>query len=275
VSARVYLLTEGVHDVFFLGKILTAALRLKRVEHADKLDPEWMHIVPKTFPHEGSLRPTVPAPTFYKSTAASVAIVNADGIDRLGRRLRAHHETLTRNGVSLDALGVVLDADFNHAKQKDPARRFAEMADVFAGLGLPRPAAVAAVAGTPRTGVFILPGGGALGTLEDVLLECAAVVYPTLGCRAVRFIDGLDRTAPDFVAKDLDEIGAPSGRHKAVIAAMGAVLKPGKPTQASIEDHRWIEPRTLALPRVAAIVSFLRRLVEAEPVVDHGGESGA
>ncbi len=172
-----------------------------------------------------------------------------------------HHETLARNGVSLDAVGVVLDADFEHARQKSPGQRVAEMAGVLAGLGLSAPRESEAVTGTPRTGIFVLPGAGALGTLEDVLLECAALVYPTLGCRAVRFIDGLDRGASDFVKKDLEEITKPSGRHKAVLAAMSAVLKPGKPIQASLEDHRWIEPRTLALPRVAAVLRFLQQLL--------------
>jgi len=265
MSARVYLLTEGVHDVFFLGKILTESLQLRRVQEAKKLDEEWSHIVPKAFPHEGSLRPSVPCPTFYKSTRASVAIVNADGIDRLGKRLRAHHEVLVNHGVHLDAVGVVLDADFDQARQKTPEQRVAELADVFTSLNLPRPSTAEIVAGTPRTGIFVMPGGGAQGTLEDIMLECASVVYPTLGCRAVRFVDGLDRSASDFLVKELEEIRKPSGRHKAVLAAMSAVLKPGKPIQASIEDHRWIEPRTLTLPRVAAVLRFLQQLLGDAP----------
>lgn len=267
MSARVYLLTEGVHDVTFLGKILKESLAFKRVEDARKLDPEWGDtILPRQYPHENSLRPSVPAPTFYKSAHASVAIVNAEGIDKLAKRLRTHHKMLTDRGVGLDAVGVVLDADLMRTKQqKAPTQRFAEMADVLKEIGFPRPISPeAVVAGTPRTGIYILPGGDALGTLEDVLLECAAVVYPTLSCRAVRFIDDLDRSASEFVPKDLEEIGALSGRNKAVLAAMGAVLKPGKATQVSIEDHRFIEPRTLAMPRVAAIQKFLQELIGAQ-----------
>lgn len=261
MTDRIYLLTEGVHDVFFLGKILKEALGLRKVEDFKKLDREWYPIVPREYPYGDSLRPSVPVPTFYKSALASVAIVNADGIDRLATRFGAHHKQLEAKGTHLDAVGVVLDADFERSRQKPPAKRFEEMATALAERGLPRPAVAEEVSGAPRTGIFILPGGGVLGTLEDLLLDCAAVVYPTLGCRAVRFVDGLDRTAADFVKKDLDEIGALSGRNKAVLAAMGAVLKPGKPTQASIEDHRWIEPRTLALPRVAGVVRFLREII--------------
>jgi hypothetical protein len=274
MRARVYLLTEGVHDVYFLAKVLAESFAFKKVEDDRELDPEWeTTILPKQFPYNHSLRPSVPAPSFYKSDRASVAIVNAEGIERLGDRLKTHHGQLMDKGVGLDAVGVVLDADFKLAKQKTPAQRFAEMADVLASLDFPRPAAPDAVAGTPRTGIYVLPGGGELGTLEDILLECAAAVYPTLGCRAVRFIDGLDREAPDFKPKELKEaFGSPSGRHKAVLAAMTAVLKPGKPTQASIEDHRWIEPRTLALPRVAAVAQFLKQLIETPP--DFTAKSG-
>jgi hypothetical protein len=264
MNARVYLLTEGVHDVYFLYKILRTSFGFSKVETLSELDEEWRLLLP-TFPHEGSLRASVPAPTFCRGGDTWVAMVNADGIERLEKRLKRDHKLLAEKGFGLDAVGVVLDADFEHAKQKKPEERFAQIADAIARLGLPRPQRVEEVSGTPRTGVFVLPGAGALGTLEDLLLECAAVVYPTLGCRAVRFVDGLDHGASDFKRRDLEEIGKPTGRNKAVLAAMGAVLKPGKPIQASLEDHRWIEPRTLALPRVAAVLRFLAELTGAAP----------
>jgi len=262
MSARVYVITEGVHDVYFLGKILTKTLAFKKVDKESALDEAWRPILP-AWPYDGSLRPSVPAPTFYFNTNASVALVSADGIDKIKLRLKKHHLQLTDRGFTFDAIGVVLDADYKHAKQKDPVQRFSETAEVLANIGLPRPTEPERVSGEPRTGIYVLPGGGELGTLEDVLLDCAATVYPTLGCHAVRFIDGLDRQTLDLKGQELEEIGAPSGRHKAVLATMTAVLKPGKPIQASIEDHRWIEPRTLALPRVAAVARFLQELIGA------------
>ncbi len=275
MSAHVYLITEGVHDVFFLGKIFRKAFALDKLEEHSKLDEIWNHILP-SWPYKNSLRPSVPAPTFYGNASFSVALVNADGIDNIKTRLHNHSSVFTREGVILDAVGVVLDADFEHAKQMTPAQRFDQMSDVLTSCNLPCPSALEVVGGTPRTGIYILPGGGAHGTLEDILLECAAIVYPTLGCRAVRFIDGLDLDAPEFTSRDLKDLRGLSGRNKAVLGAMGAVLKPGKPIQASIEDHHWIEPRTLALPRVAAIVQFLGELLGAPPggVTAQGAATG-
>lgn len=263
MSAHVYLLTEGVHDVAFLGKLLEKSLGFERVFKESDLDRVWDRILPKKWPHDGSLRPSVPAPSFYRHLASgtSVAAVNAQGISELAKRLERHRSALALDGVTLDAVGVVLDAD----SQEPPKQRFTRMADALTGSGFPRPLAVEVVVGTPRTGVFILPGGGVPGTLEDLLLECAAVVYPVLRFHSEQFVDGLDRTAPDFTVDDLKEFGTPAGRHKAVIAAMGAILKPGRPIQATIEDHRWIALSTLKLPRITALLKFLSDLTGVQP----------
>jgi hypothetical protein len=258
MSGHIYLLTEGVHDVAFLGKLLEAALGFERVFKESDLDPIWVRILPTKWPHDGSLRPSVPAPSFYRHLASgiSVAVVNAQGISELAKRLERHRSALSLDGVMLDAVGVVLDAD----AQESSTQRFMRMAEALSASGFPRPTTAEAVAGVPRTGVFVLPGGGVPGTLEDLLLECAAVVYPVLRSRAEPFVDGLDRTVSDFVAGELKELGAPAGRHKAVVAAIGAILKPGKPIQATIEDHRWIALDTLKLPRIAALLKFLSEL---------------
>lgn len=261
MSSRVYIITEGVHDVAFLGKLLTmSSLQMEQVKKIDELESGWIRILP-SWPYKGSLQPSVPAPIFYQSASKdiSIAVVNAEGINNMSQKLARHLKVLDQDGIRPDAVGAVLDADSGEL----PQRRFDRMAEVLANADLPRPAEMEVVAGTPRTGVFILPGGGERGTLEDLLLECAATVYPTLGCRAVRFIDGLERSADEFMSGELGELAKPAGRHKSVVAAMGAVLKPGKPIRATLEDHRWIEPRTLALPRIQAVLQFLTGLVGA------------
>jgi hypothetical protein len=263
MSALVYLLTEGVHDVAFLGKLLQISLGFARVSEESELDPAWKRILPTKWPHNGSLRPSVPAPIFYRHLASEtfIAVVNAQGISELAKRLTVHLEALKLDGVKLDALGVVLDAD----AQEPPIKRFARMADVLVKAGFSPPQGAEAIAGVPRTGVFVLPGGGAAGTLEDLLLECAAAVYPALRSHSEQFIDGIDRQASGVDAGELKELSAPAGRNKAVIAAMGSVLKPGKPIQATIEDHRWISPSTLQLPRVLKLLEFLSALTSVRP----------
>ncbi|MFO0761098.1 MAG: DUF3226 domain-containing protein [Byssovorax sp.] len=264
MSARIYLITEGVHDVAFLGKLLQATLGFAQIVSKEDLDSAWEPLLP-TWPYKGSLRGSVPVPSFYRrSSGDTIAIVNAQGISEINKRLRVHRQVLDQAGVSLDAVGIVLDADSNEL----PAARFTKLGTALASQGLSCPATAETVAGTPRTGIFVLPGGGTPGTLEDLLLECAALVYPTLSGAAASFVDGLDRTASDLTPEDLVESGKPAGRNKAAIAAMGAVLKPGKPIQASLQDHRWIEPRTIVLSRISALSRFLGDLAGVPATID-------
>ncbi|NVJ07761.1 hypothetical protein HUW63_21265 [Myxococcus sp. AM001] len=263
MSNHVYLLTEGVHDVAFMGKLLKLSLGFEHVSKEAGLDPVWKRILPTKWPHDGSLRASVPAPVFYRDPGSetSVAIVNSQGISELAKKLETHRKALALDGVTLDAVGVVLDAD----AQEAPQQRFTRMADAIATNGFPRPSVMEVVTGQPRTGVFVLPGGGHPGTLEDLLLECAAVAYPKLRTHSEQFVDGLDRTAPEFMSGELKDLSAPAGRHKAVVAAMSAILKPGRPVQATIEDNRWVAKSTVALPQVAALVGFLADLTRAPP----------
>lgn len=281
MSGRIYLLTEGVHDVYFLGKILKESLSFKKNESFNELEAEWKVLIPRQFPLHDSLRASMPVPTFYRNEHSSVAIVNAEGIDQIKSKLDAHLKQLTDKGVALDAIGIVLDADFERAKQKSPTERFDEMATYVENLGYPRPTTMDKVEEKPiRTGIFIMPGGGALGTLEDLLLECADTIYGPLSGRAREFIGRLDTQNPahftdqektnfnkSLRSDEQKEFKKPSGRNKAILAAMSAFLKPGKPIQTSIEDHRWVGKETLVLPRMAAIQKFLLDLVANIPTV--------
>lgn len=263
MSAYTYLLTEGVHDVAFLGKLLQAALAFERVNKAAELDQFWTRILPVKWPHNGSLRPSVPAPNFYRHSASgtSVAVVNAQGIGELTKILKTHRDALALDGLKVDAVGVVLDADADEL----PTNRFARMADALSKSGFPRPLAAEAVLGTPRVGVFVLPGGGAQGTLEHLLLDCAAAAYPTLHAHAVRFVSNLDRTASEFSGDELKDFKAPSGVQKTTVSAMSAILKPGRAVQATLEDHQWLSNHTLKLPRIAALLKFLGDLTGLPP----------
>lgn len=59
MSARVYLVTEGVHDVAFLFRILQKAFAFTEVEEHAALDEAWCHILP-SWPYQGKLRGSVP-----------------------------------------------------------------------------------------------------------------------------------------------------------------------------------------------------------------------
>lgn len=141
------------------------------------------------------------------------------------------------------------------------------LSDRRLAMPLPRPDTVGEVApGPPRVGVFVLPQPGAHGTLEDLLLELGKVAYPSLSAAASQYVCGwsalTDGRGHD---EDWKEIKQPSGVKKATLAAMGALLKPGKSMQVALESGRWLSSETLIAPGILPCVTFLQNLLGETP----------
>ncbi len=157
-----------------------------------------------------------------------------------------------------EAIGVVLDSDDEPADQ-----RFAKLKTALEAVKLPAPSSLGQVSdGRPRVGVFALPEPGAAGTLEDVLLALGDTAYPEL-CAAARGYADQWRQKVDAepTTSDWKELRKPAGAKKATIGAMTAVLKPGKSTQVSLEDNRWVSEQTKALACLQPSLAFLSALL--------------
>jgi hypothetical protein len=281
MSALVYIVAEGVHDVAFIGKLLVithGASRVKKLEDLDESLRGWLGSAFK-WPrfdgkHHDIERLAVPAPVFYRlPTAQVVALRNAQGISAIGKTLEVDLEAFTRAAIAPNTFGVVLDSD------DEPAdRRFGEMKMTIETLKLVAPVALGEVsAGTPRVGVFALPAPGVLGTLEDVLLALADVAYPDLAAAARIYANEGRQKAEKETTAEWREIKKPSGSKKATIGAMTAVLKPGKSTAVSLEDNRWVCEETRVLACLKPCADFLNALLsgptptQPEPLVEISG----
>lgn len=267
-----YLLTEGVHDVAFLGKLLTVCWGASRVGTLEELDPApraWMGAFKWPMPR-GARTPidrlAVPAPVFYRLQAGTlVALRNAQGLTEIGRTLEIDLEAFTRTPGGPDAIGIVLDNDDAPADE-----RFRKLEKTLQAAKLGVPSVLGEVAlGPPKVGVFTFPAPGKAGTLEDVLLPLGEAAYPALSAAARGYAEQWRKNADgEPTVSDWREIKKPAGAKKATIAAMTAILKPGRSTQASLEDNRWLSEQTKGLPGVLPCVTFLRALLgsaEAAP----------
>lgn len=268
MSTFVYLLAEGVHDVAFLGKLLVLCHKASRLRTMDALGDDqrrWMESF--TWPLRGGKkidieRLSVPAPVFYKTERGEVvALRNAQGISSVGATLTRDREFFARNQGGPSTIGVVLDSD-----DEPQADRFRGLTETLRDLGLTPPDALGACSrGDPRVGVLALPAPGEQGTLEDVLLALGDAVYPALRAAAKRYVDPFREDDPSagLSGADRREIKKPAGLKKATIAAMTAVLKPGKSTQTSLEDNRWISEETRAVGPLQPSIAFLDLLLSA------------
>jgi len=253
----VYLVVEGPHDVEFVGRLLKPH-GFERVKRFEKLAAYWDRLVPKSFPHRGDLLRRVPVPMFFDSVEVSLAIHAAGGDSQL-------HEAVgdTLQGAlptPPDAVGIILDAD----SKLMPAARFtkllSELSQLGLGLNLPtQPGAVST--GSPRCGIFVLPDNLTPGTLEDLLLDCAALNYPGLLTAAQALVAQAQSSASSLTKEDMEEFLKPAGRKKATVASIVGVLKPGKAVQMSIQDNRWLEAQALSLPSILKVQQFLKDLL--------------
>lgn len=265
MSAFFYIVTEGVHDVAFLGRLLSVAHAASRIRKLEELDDELRGWVTSAFKwprftgkHHDIERLAVPAPVFYKLADHVVAIRNAQGINEIGKTLTVDFEAFSRGSTTPEAVAIILDSDEMPAEA-----RFAESKRHLASVGLPLPSLLGTVlGGTPRVGVFALPEPGKAGTLEDLLLLLGDAAYPALAAAARGYADQWSQNAnAEPNTSDYKELRKPAGAKKATIGAMTAVLKPGKSTQVSLEDNRWVSEQTKALPCLQPSLAFLSALL--------------
>jgi hypothetical protein len=266
-----YIIVEGPHDVEFIGKVLRTgphAFHLK--ERKSDVDPFWHPLIPINYPvgkPPNDFLQRVPMPIFYQNATHSVAVQSANGISKIVTRLE---ESLsTPSFVMPDSIGIVLDSDSIETPVKRAAALAAEVAKSTPSLKVSWPTTpgnvVAPAAGQPRLGQFVLPDNNTQGTLEDILLQCGGFSYPTLMPLASQHIaTAKAKLVPGtshWTNLDHEELNAPAGEKKATIAAATALLKPGRTTQVSLNDNRWIEPATLARPFLKPFVDWLDALV--------------
>lgn len=282
MSSFSYLVTEGVHDVAFLGKLLTVVHSAKRIKKLEELPgpfQQWLGSFKwprKTKAHHDIERLAVPAPEFHLLGSKHIVVLrNAQGISEIYNTLAVDGEAFARLSLRPEALGIFLDSD-----AEPPAVRFADVTAKLQALDRPVPDALGAVTSTaPRMGVFSFPEPGCSGTLEDLLVPLGKTAYPELYEEAQTFTNRwIEKTTPEFVGNgeqkrsglhsespDWKEFRKPAGAKKATLGAMTAILKPGKALQASLSDNQWLHARVREVDCLKPCLEFLDKLLPPVP----------
>lgn len=250
------LVVEGPHDAELCYRLLSTS-GLKRVQHLPLLEPEFKPLVPTKFPHGDDLQKRMPVPLFLQNDQWAIAVHSAIGDSRL---VEALEETLALlPAQNWAGVGLMLDADHGGS----PSQRFDAVVQAMRakGLGLPLPKQPGQVmAGKPRVGVYVLPDNRNTGTLEDLLLESAAIQFAHLLPLARQYANDAQAKG-QLPASHLADFAKPSGHNKAVVGTMAAVFRPGKAVQVSIQDNDWLRGPALNLPRIRAVQLFLQQLL--------------
>ena len=243
-----FLATEGPHDQAAITRLLQLAGFEKFKGKTKELDPFWEGFIPK-YPKGGNLYTRMDMPTILTSPTHSVAIYCGEG-SNLVKNIILIVTNYPRYAQEIHAFGLIVDADEKqpHALAKKRAKELqtsfptlSEVPDVVS-------------AGTPRTGIYVLPDNKRSGVLDSILVDCAAVTYPDHKIGASRFLNGLD-------SKHTQHLNA-GARDKAVVACITSIIRPGQTNTSSIAQDNWITEKTITNKDIVSLRHFLRELLE-------------
>lgn len=256
-----YLVVEGPHDVEFAYRLM-APFGLRRVQWERDLDPYMALLVPSSFPHGGDLQKRVPVPLFLRSASHVIAVHSAIGDSRLVAIIEESREliNLKSDFQRMTGVGILLDTD----REIPAAGRYTAIKKGMLAKGFTLPDTPGTVAaGPPRIGAFVLPDNNSVGNLEDILIECAQSVYPSILATAKTHVDSVRATAAGMNI-DCDDLTKVPVYNKALVGAIASVLRPGKAIQTSIQDNKWLRDDNLMLASVQTVQNFLVELFELQ-----------
>ena len=260
------LVVEGPHDAAFFGQLLKQR-GLRKVGLRREVDPYWEKLIPAKFPADpqGRLDHVIKFPDIYESQAdpgqISVAILVAGGDSRLISEIQSALEIL--DITRLRSAGIVSDAD-----KMGAAERTSELIkglnkintegtnNSLPGFPLSLPQHSGVANGMPRIGLHVFPDNHSAGTLETMLLACAATSYAPYCEPAIAFVAEIDKAQPTG-CEEMKYLRQGSGRHKAAAGMIGNLLFPGSSLSVAIERGNWLTPTRGNEIGLAAARTFL------------------
>ena len=245
---------EGNHDQAFIAKILKNIFQLTECQNQKYLDSIWRKFIPTYPTKSGKLHLRLDMPSILYNEVLSIAIYAGEG-SNLVENLQLKLSDIDYSN-SLKAFGIVADADSN--TPSSVVQRYRDgLKDLFPGFPSETSCIGAIVDEKPRLGIFILPDNSSNGVLDTMLCKCGDVAYPSLMPRAKEYIS-------KFSADEVGQFGwKPFDRHKAIVAAVASILKPGGTNTATLSNNNWVSQDTYnQIEEIQAFCTFLENLLD-------------
>lgn len=250
------IVVEGAHDAAFLGKLLHRE-NFSQVQNLADVPKFWSALIPSQYPVDplGRLERIIVFPDIYISDGRehTIAVSVAGSDTNLVKTMRAALEI--KEVEDFSTITIFTDTDFeldeearfNALCQRLDALNSEAEVEKQPGFPLVLPSRVAALAeGAPKVGIYLWPGDGRRGTLENVLLECAEISEPVLKSASVKFIEEV-HGGYSAESVSIKKSRTPSGSLKATCGGLASILKPGGSVAVSLRQSRWL-PENAALP---------------------------
>lgn len=263
------LVVEGAHDASFFGQLL-AAKGYRQTRRLSDVPEHWRPLIPVRYPvdPDGRLDRVIRFPDIHVGAGGhDCGIVVAGGDSLLIDGLRTALEQLGTERFA--GIGIVMDVDHDI----DATTRFDRcvgqlaqlnqeaQADGTPGFPLPLPATPGLLTSeAPAIGIYLLPDNLRQGTLETLLLECAALEHPFLEAATAGLVGELAQQA-EAHRRSLKALAGPSRRAKAQAGMIANVLQPGDSLAVAVQRGGWLGTGALTVPGVVLADRFLDRVL--------------
>lgn len=229
---------EGIHDANCIAKILEMNY-FKEIKNIDKLPNIWKRKIPRTYPFvKDRIDRCISIPTYFKNENIMVVVISTNGEGRLIKEIDLYISNMNKYELKqIKSICAVFDADQKSAKESFEDKFKGNMKDMIVRKKDFLNGYIEVKGERINLYKYFFPNNYKNGTLEDLLLEGARIVYGDLLDEVNYYIDSID--------DKYKYNWSISSENKVKIGCIANVFQPGSANQSSIRQDDWISEKSI------------------------------
>jgi hypothetical protein len=195
---NIVFVTEGSHDVSFIGKLLSRKGFLKS-EQLSSIPDDWKGLYPTKFPfRDDRLDRVARFPEVYTKGTVSIGLINSGGDSKLVDSLRNALDVIGPEKIKVAVIFSDADSETASVRFSSSQRNLVTLNEAASkegarGYPVTVPTKIGVLEGTaPAMGVFVFPNNKDCGSLENLLFDCSNVSHYELTTAVKTLITKLD-----------------------------------------------------------------------------------
>jgi hypothetical protein len=247
---------EGIHDANCVARILDLN-GFREIRSIEKLPDMWKRKIPRTYPFvKDRLDRFMSIPTYFINEDISVVIICANGESRLIKEIDLYISNMNKSELSqISSICAVFDADQKLAKQSFEEKFKVNMNDMIIKKIDFLKGYINVKGESINLYNYFFPNNDKKGTLEDLLLEGAEIVYGDLLDEVNYYIGSID--------DKYKYNWSISSENKVRVGCIANVFQPGSANQNSIRHDEWISEKSISYSQsISEFYNFIVNIIK-------------
>lgn len=247
---------EGVHDASCIGKILKLN-NFKECHFINDIPKIWQDRIPRSYPFQiERLDKFTPIPDYYTNDEIFVVVNPSNGEQNIIKQLDLYLANMNKVELSqINGICMIFDADSLSASDK--INKLVNLINkkeyCFKGKDI-LDGKINLKGEKINIYYYFFPNNYSIGTLEDLLLEGANIVYSDLLNSVNNYINNIDEKHKYNWSI--------SSENKVKVGCIANVFRPASANQISIMKDRWISEETIqASSNIKKLYEFIYNIV--------------